>query len=248
MEVSGRKTHGASGGQPSAEDGEIFCQPCSSDDDWVVAMGYCKNCNEYFCAACLKVHRKQSVSRNHVILEGKIMPKFLVPEVDVEPCSELCAKHTNEIVKFYCSSHDIIGCGDCMVLEHKACKVDRIQDISNGYFNGQEHTRLVETVEKFLQNLEDLGACKQMAEEDMKATHTKALADIRAFRKEVNIYLGKAEGEIMAEVNNRNAENGKKISQLETDKNSVQNEIKELSEKLKLQSNKANELFVAAKK
>ncbi|XP_045205186.2 uncharacterized protein LOC123557646 [Mercenaria mercenaria] len=247
MEVSGRRTHGAPGGQPFAEEREIFCQPCSSDGDWVVVMGYCQNCNEYFCSACLRVHRKQSVSRNHVILEGKSMPKSLVPEVGVEPCSELCASHTNEIVKFYCSSHDTIGCGDCMVLEHKACKVERIQDISCSYLNGPEHTKLVETVGKFLQNLEDLGACIPLVEEDMNATYSKALADIKTFRKEVNIYLDEAEVEIMAEVNNWKKKTGKTFSELDNDKISIQNEIKELEEKLTLQSKKANELFTAAK-
>ncbi|XP_045205072.2 uncharacterized protein LOC123557585 [Mercenaria mercenaria] len=247
MEVSGRRTHGASGGQPSTKDGELFCQPCSSDGDYVVAMGYCKNCNEYFCSACLRVHRKQSMSRNHVILEGKSMPKSLVPEVDVEPCSELCATHTNEIVKFYCSSHDKIGCGDCMVLEHKACKVERIQDISCSYFNGPEHTMQVKTVGQFLQSLEDLGTCIQFAGEDMNATYSRAIADIKTFRKEVNIYLDKAEAEIMAEVNNWKKKTGKTFSELNNDKLSIQNEIKELEEKLKLQSKKANELFMAAK-
>ncbi|XP_053399881.1 uncharacterized protein LOC123560946 [Mercenaria mercenaria] len=247
MEVSGRRTHGASGRQPFAEEGELFCQPCSGDGDWVVAMGYCQNCNEYFCAACLRVHRKQSMSRNHVILEGKSMPKSLVPEIDVELCSELCEKHTHEIVKFYCSSHDTIACGDCMVLEHKACKVERIQDISCNYFNGREHTKLLETVGEFLQNLKDLGACIQLAEEDMNATYSKAMADIKTFRKEVNIYLDEAEAEIMAEVKNWKKKNGKTFSELNNNKISIQNEIKELKEKLKLQSKKANALFMAAK-
>ncbi|XP_045205068.2 transcription intermediary factor 1-alpha-like [Mercenaria mercenaria] len=213
----------------------------------MVAMGYCQNCNEYFCSACLKFHRKQSMSRNHVVLEGKSMPNFLVPGVDVEPCSELCSMHTNEIVKFYCSSHDKIGCGDCMVLKHKACKVERTQDISCSYFNGPQHKKLVETVGQFLQNLEDLGACIQLAEEDMNASYSKAMTDINTFRKEVNIYLDEAEAEIMAEVNNWKKKNGKTFSELNNDKISIQNEIKELEEKLKLQSKKANELFMAAK-
>ncbi|XP_045191525.1 uncharacterized protein LOC123548384 [Mercenaria mercenaria] len=244
MEVSGRRQDD----QSHAKDGEVFCQPCSSDGDWLVAKGYCTNCNEFFCAACLKFHRKQSATRNHVILEGKVMPKSPAPVADVEYCSDLCAKHNNEIVKFYCISHDTVGCGDCMVLEHKVCKVERIQDISNTYFNSPEHRELVGKVRQFLENIEDIKTCIQTAEQDISTTYTQAVADIKTFRKEVNDYLNIVEAEILAELNKRNEEDRKTVSGLEENRQYLQNEIRELEEKLKMQSNKANELFVASKK
>lgn len=44
-----------------------FCDPCKYDNDQMIAKGYCNTCKEYLCQTCLKVHQKQSLSRNHNI-------------------------------------------------------------------------------------------------------------------------------------------------------------------------------------
>ncbi|XP_045194369.2 uncharacterized protein LOC123549987 [Mercenaria mercenaria] len=81
----------------------------------------------------------------------------------------------------------------------------------------------------------------------MNKTYSQAVADIKAFRKDVNDYLDRVETEILAEVNLRKEKDELTVSELKADQLCMRNEIKSLEEKLKLQSNKANELFVAAK-
>ncbi|XP_045200796.2 uncharacterized protein LOC123554611 [Mercenaria mercenaria] len=250
MEVSGRKPERSfkdSVGRSSAEDGEVFCQPCSSDGDWMVAMGYCENCNEYLCATCLKVHRRQAVSRNHKVLEGENMPKARMSSVTLNACSELCAKHTNEIVKFYCSAHDVVGCGDCMVLDHKSCKVDRIQDISMNYHNGAEHQELQQKVDQFLQNIEQVKRQIQTNDKHIQQTYITAVNCVKAFKKEILEYLDKAEADMLAELNKRKRSDEKMISDLKEHEKTMRKNIQELHEKLQLQLNHANELFAAAK-
>ncbi|XP_053403959.1 uncharacterized protein LOC128558497 [Mercenaria mercenaria] len=250
MEVSGRKPEGSSKdtvSKSSAEDGEVFCQPCSSDGDWTVATGYCENCNEYLCATCLKLHRRQAVSRNHKVLEGENMPKDRNSFLTLNACSELCAKHTNEIMKFYCSAHDLVGCGDCMVLDHKSCKVDRIQDISISYFNGAEHKELQQKVDRFLQNIEQVKRQIQTNDKNIQQRYIKAENDIKAFKKEILEYLDKAEADMITEWNKRKRSDEKLISDLKEHEKAMRGNIKELHEKLQLQLNNANELFVTAK-
>ncbi|XP_053403818.1 uncharacterized protein LOC123555979 [Mercenaria mercenaria] len=250
MEVSGRKPEKPftdTVGKSSAEDGEAFCQPCSSDGDWMIAVGYCENCNEYMCSACLKVHRKQAISRNHDILEGENMPKEKGLSVTLNACSELCTKHANEIVKFYCSAHDVVGCGDCMVLDHKACTVDRIQDISTRYFNGTEHQELQQKVDQFLKNIERINKDLKTSGETMQQAYKKAENDIKAFKKEITDYLDKAETDMMAKLNKRKLGAEKLISDLQRHENTMKDDIQELHEKLQLQLNQANKLFAAAK-
>ncbi|XP_053403913.1 uncharacterized protein LOC123554658 [Mercenaria mercenaria] len=250
MEVSGRKPGRSfkdTVGKSSAEDGEVFCQPCSSDGDWMVAMGYCENCNEYLCATCLKVHRRQAVSRNHKVLEGENMPKARMSSVTLNACSELCAKHTNEIVKFYCSAHDVVGCGDCMVLDHKSCKVDRIQDISMSYFNGAEHQEQQHKVDQFLHNIEQVKREIQTNDKNIQQTYIKAVNDVKSFKKEILEYLDKAEADMLAELNKRKKSDEKLISDLKEHEKTLRSKIQELHEKLQLQLNQANELFVPAK-
>ncbi|XP_053403960.1 uncharacterized protein LOC128558498 [Mercenaria mercenaria] len=250
MEVSGRKHKGSfkdSAEISSAEDGEVFCQPCSSDGDRMVAKGYCENCNEYLCATCLKVHRKQAMSRNHKVLEGGNMLKARMSSVTLNSCSELCVRHTNEIVKFYCSAHDVVGCGDCIVLDHKLCKVDRIQDISMNYFHGAEHQELQQKVDQFLKNIEQVNRQIQTNDKNIQQTYIKAVNDVKSFKKEILEYLNKAEADMLAVLNKRKRSDEKLMSDLKEHEKTTRGNIQELHEKLQLQLNQANELFVAAK-
>ncbi|XP_053396781.1 uncharacterized protein LOC123551264 [Mercenaria mercenaria] len=234
-------------GKSSAEDSELFCQPCCSDGDWVVAIGYCHNCEEHFCSGCLKVHRKQAMSRNHKILEGEKMPKTQIASMTLDACSDLCVIHTNEIVKYYCSDHDLVGCVDCMVLEHKACKVELIKDISTTYFDGPEHKKLQIKVGNFLKTLEQVNEEIVINEKIMQEVYTKAVDDVKAFRKEIADYLDKAEKDIMSKLNDRRITDESVMSKLRKDRVSIKERIQNLQGKLKLQKNQANELFVAAK-
>ncbi|XP_060553965.1 E3 ubiquitin-protein ligase TRIM45-like [Ruditapes philippinarum] len=225
----------------------IFCQPCSSDGDTMVAIGYCQNCNEYLCAVCLKVHRKQAVSRNHIILDGDNMPKVTLPTVTPNACSDICTKHENEIIKYFCMSHDAVGCGDCMIIDHKSCKVDRIQDISTEYFNGTEHQNILKKVEQFVKDMDEIKRELQASEGNMRQAYTQAIKDVKAFKKEIIDYLNKAESEMLEMINERKKKNEMLIQELQQAESSIGRNIREIQTKLQLQVNQANDLFVEAK-
>ncbi|XP_053386321.1 uncharacterized protein LOC128550725 [Mercenaria mercenaria] len=251
MEVPGRRSEVPFKGQEersSVEDSKVFCQPCSSDEDWAFAVGYCQNCSEYFCQTCLKLHCKQSISKHHVILEGENMPGEKVSSHPLGTCSEFCSRHTNEILKFYCPSHDDVGCGDCIVLEHNTCRVERIQDISSNYYNGPEHGDLQRKVEQLCEDIKNVAKEMKESNENKNESYSKALEDISAFRKEINDHFDRAEAEIIADLNNRREEDEQLLSKLTKMKQCLERDIMEMQKKLQLQSNKANDVFVAAKK
>ncbi|XP_060559303.1 transcription intermediary factor 1-alpha-like [Ruditapes philippinarum] len=241
MEVPGRTQN-----SPPKESA-VFCQPCNSDGETIVAIGYCQNCNEYLCAICLKVHRKQAVSRNHIILVGDNMPKVSLPVVTPNACSEICTKHENEIVKYFCMSHDAVGCGDCMIIDHKSCKVDRIQDISLEYFNGTEHQNILKKVEQFVKDIDEIKLELQASEGNTRQAYTQAIKDVKAFKKEIIDYLNKAEREMLEMINERKKKNEMLIQELKQAESHIGRNIKEIQTKLQLQVNQANELFVEAK-
>ncbi|XP_060559298.1 E3 ubiquitin-protein ligase TRIM33-like [Ruditapes philippinarum] len=186
MEVPGRTQDTSPDdriGMSFSGDEAVFCQPCSGDGDTMIAIGYCQNCNECLCAVCLKVHRKQAVSRNHIILDGDTMPRVTLPVVTPNACSEICTKHENEIVKYFCISHDAVGCGDCMIIDHKSCKVDRIQDISTEYLNGTEHQNILKKVKQLVKDTDEIKRKLQASEENMRQAYTQAIKDVKAFKK-----------------------------------------------------------------
>ncbi|XP_060565735.1 transcription intermediary factor 1-alpha-like [Ruditapes philippinarum] len=241
MEVPGRTQNS------SPKDSAVFCQPCNSDGETMVAIGYCQNCNEYLCAVCLKVHRKQAVSRNHIILDGDNMPKVTLPVVTPNPCSDICTKHENEIVKYFCMSHDAVGCGDCMIIDHKSCNVDRIQDISTEYFNGTEHQNILKKIEQFIKDIDEIKRKLQASEVNMRQAYTQAIKDVKAFKKEIIDYLNKAEREMLEMISERKKKNEMLIQELQQSESHIGRNIKEIQTKLQLQVNQANDLFVEAK-
>lgn len=244
MEVPGKRQEEA---PRECSDDELFCQPCRSDGDWEAVAGYCQNCSEFLCSNCLKVHRKQSATRNHVILDGDDMPKFLVTFDQAEPCSEICSRHKNEIIKFYCSSHDVIGCSDCMVLDHKICVVDRIHDISNAYVNGIEHEELKR---KTVEILDGVGVIKKEVTVNMNENElhgAKVIDDITTFRKVINDYLDKKESEIKIGMKRVTKQNTDKLNEISIAAEQVSGELQSIKCDLQLQKDKANEMFVKAK-
>jgi hypothetical protein len=54
-----------------------------------------------------------------------------------------CKKHDDEIIKFYCRSHNVVGCGDCIVLEHTSCKPEYIKDLAKTFTDGDVYESIV---------------------------------------------------------------------------------------------------------
>ncbi|XP_045188304.2 E3 ubiquitin-protein ligase TRIM71-like [Mercenaria mercenaria] len=239
MEVSGRT-------KSNQEDRKenILCQQCHVDGDNVSAEGYCETCNEYFCSSCLEVHRKQSLSKNHVIKSKHEMPRV---KIQADPCSELCALHKTEIVKFYCHGHNSVGCGDCMVLEHKSCKVHLVSDVSGNYGDSDE---LVQIKKKIEDIRKDILASKHEIERSLQVAEEvkiKVIKDIKSYRREMNSYLDHIETYLIQEIEKINVNDVSQQSQFLDECKVLENEISDFQEKLENCTDKINELFVTAK-
>ncbi|XP_060589368.1 transcription intermediary factor 1-alpha-like [Ruditapes philippinarum] len=150
MEVSGKKENkhqvqiSSSGSSQSCK----VCQPCKADGESLEADGFCQNCQEYLCKTCIKYHRKVTVSKHHTILDKATMPKNVEPQIVKRLCTETCEKHKLKIIKYFCSDHDTVGCGNCMVIDHKACHVEFIPDIADEFINGEAYKAILDRLEK----------------------------------------------------------------------------------------------------
>jgi hypothetical protein len=52
----------------SAEDFDECCDPCSTTGVNTEAKGFCSDCQENLCKACLDAHKKTKASRHHQLL------------------------------------------------------------------------------------------------------------------------------------------------------------------------------------
>ncbi|XP_052816151.1 uncharacterized protein LOC128242833 isoform X2 [Mya arenaria] len=216
MEVSGKRR------DPDLDKGSagttVYCQPCEEEGKRAVAQGFCQTCQEDMCDPCIKAHKKFKVSRNHIMLSKDKMPSSYpsTKQSDIG-VTKYCRKHPNEMIKFYCPTHSDLGCGDCVVIGHRTCKVDYIDDVSKDFTNGREFREL----EPSIKRAEDLlSGCISKVKElfDEVEHHYKDEIDrLRMFRAEINTYLDRREKELLGNIQKMKTEDESVLTELKTD-------------------------------
>ncbi|XP_053389245.1 E3 ubiquitin-protein ligase TRIM33-like [Mercenaria mercenaria] len=241
MEVAGRKLEAE---EDNPRDERVFCEPCEVENTKTQANGSCRECKEYMCTTCFRHHLKGKMCRNHVLLPiGKLSSMSLDSSKETV---EKCEKHDNEPIKFYCRKHDIVGCGDCIVLGHATCKPEYIKDLAKTFKNGDEFKNLVKKLDMLeVYRTENAGTIKKN-KDDIKLMNEKALKEIRQFRSDINIYLDKAEANILSQVKQIAAENTEMQRKLEQDVKGLTSELEEVKQKLNTQLHHGHVLFINA--
>lgn len=244
MEVSGRKDFGKKVLKAGNSTGVIFCQPCQGEDENVAAEGFCETCSMCLCSSCIKAHQKLPLLRNHVIRSKDEIPKT---RAHTDPCLELCAHHKTEVVKFYCDGHNEVGCGDCMVMYHKTCKVDLIKDVSNKYGESNELHQINDCIKKLEQQI--ISTKLSLKHNLNEATNISLIAieEIEKFRRDVNAYLDNAEAELLEEVEQLKKTDVSLNKKLKGECESMHKEIKEIQKSIDKNASKTNQLFISAK-
>lgn len=241
MEVAGKKVET---GNLVPKDDQILCELC--EDVKISADGACRDCEEYMCDTCFKHHLKAKSCRNHVLVNlGELsLTTMKSREEDVEKCK----KHDNETIKFYCRAHDVIGCGDCMILEHTACKPEYIKDLAKTFKTEEKFKELFAKVDQIDSMKMESEKRLKKNKKEMDLLKEKALKEIRQFRSEINNYFDKAEAEITSEVEKITSENTEQHKKLTEDLMSLVRDIEEVKVKLSFQenSNQENAYFIQA--
>ncbi|XP_053387255.1 transcription intermediary factor 1-alpha-like [Mercenaria mercenaria] len=233
MEVSGKIAE--------ARHGLKLCENCQFEKVTTKANGICRDCEEYMCDTCFRHHLKGKRNRNHELIDMNdpdIAARHISEEV------EKCKHHNNEAIKFYCRKHEIIGCGDCFALEHRGCTPEYIKDISKNvqetvdFVNLKRKIELLErqnkaTYETVRNNRKD---CKEMQEE--------VLIKIRKFRTDINIYLDKAEADIISEMKLLMSDNDKLLDKLDNECARCTSKCEGLKQKLDPTVHTGDALFI----
>ncbi|KAJ8305145.1 LOW QUALITY PROTEIN: hypothetical protein KUTeg_017303, partial [Tegillarca granosa] len=93
-----------------------LCDPCKEIDD-VPAVSWCVGCNEAMCQVCSSVHRRQKVTREHVLKN--------IDEMQTIPLItslQMCENHIGKSVEAFCSDHNQPCCATCVAIHHRKLK------------------------------------------------------------------------------------------------------------------------------
>ena len=127
-----------------------FCEICAdSRERNIKPEGFCNDCVQFLCEDCLRVHRRLQAARGHVIRKGDDMPKSMA---DKPPKFDYCDMHQRSRKDQFCGKHMILLCSQCMLLLHKGCPVQSVDDACKG-IPSSEIDALYDKVSDFKTNL-----------------------------------------------------------------------------------------------
>ncbi|XP_052815481.1 uncharacterized protein LOC128242387 [Mya arenaria] len=247
MEVPGKKRD--SDLDKCSADATVFCQPCGEGGKRAVAQGFCQTCEEYMCAPCVEYHRRLKMSRNHILLSKDKMPSFYQStKKSAIADKEYCNNHPMEMIKFYCPTHGALGCDDCVVLDHRSCKVDYIADVAKEFVTGKEFRELEPSIKRvedllsaFISNVKEIFG-------DVKNQSKVEIDKLRKFRAEINTYLDRREKELLDNIEKIKTEDENVLIALKTDCEMMKTGLDAMRKEVTSGDVSVNQQYVAARR
>ncbi|KAK3576099.1 hypothetical protein CHS0354_032223, partial [Potamilus streckersoni] len=100
---------------------EKRCDLCLKRKKETPAVFYCRECKKSMCAMCQEYHDDISACNKENILNLNTGSNLNDIPIDLS-FLEMCSKHSNERIKFFCKDHNSIFCSTCGFLEHRKCE------------------------------------------------------------------------------------------------------------------------------
>lgn len=250
MEVPGRQK------DPYLEKGseeDVFetCLPCEVDGKHIPADGFCESCDHYLCTDCFRAHTVPLPCKNHRLLDAKEMPRgkrLKPPKVTIEKqCTSKCPDHEGKITEFFCPVHDSVICGVCAVVNHRACKVDYIPDIAEGYKDSAEFKDLIESFGKLLT---DVTVLKTAVAENISAetkSSESVVCEIRQYKGKVISFLDGKEDELILSTKQMLENDTSSLQKLDDELHILKTKITDSMEQLTSKNIEISDLFVTGK-
>ena len=222
MEVLGRRS--------LTDTCNVFCKHCGDENKRVPADGLCQECEEHMCRTCFGNHKTYKVCKDHIMLD--IDTAIEAESHKEEDIFVPCPKHIKEQVKFYCTRHNDVGCGDCMILYHKTCKLDYIAEICNEFRERKD----------FKDNIQHVNACQTEVNEcceliknnsiQVDDIHQRVISEINSFRDELMSKLDKLESIVLEEANCIHKREKLRITSLGTECKQIKDELTNIHGKI----------------
>ncbi|WAR12695.1 hypothetical protein MAR_026875 [Mya arenaria] len=152
------------------------------------------------------------------------------------------------MIKFYCPTHRALGCGDCVVLDHRSCKVEYIPDVATDFVTGKEFRELEPSIKRaedllsgFISNVKELFG-------DVKIQSKVEIDKLRKFRAEINTYLDRREKELLDNIEKVKTEDENVLTALKTDCELMKTGLEAMRTELTSGDVSVNQLYVTARR
>ncbi|XP_060607400.1 E3 ubiquitin-protein ligase TRIM33-like [Ruditapes philippinarum] len=229
MEVSGKKLR-------------KYCKACEQCKASTYSDGFCSQCEEEMCQRCFDTHKKWKLNRGH-----KLVPSVgATSNIGETPTFDNCCKHLNEPIKFFCPEHGQAGCGDCMVISHKSCKVEYILEHIDKYKDGKQFKMLKKDIETYDDEAKSLLGSIRRNKDHVKDVNKKFALDVQLFRDEIISHITKLADAMLKYGDDIMAADMKKIENLERENKSLVDETNGMRDTLQSEADQAYKLFISS--
>ncbi|XP_053384925.1 uncharacterized protein LOC123537572 [Mercenaria mercenaria] len=176
--------------------------------------------------------------------------KHVIASKDSEEYTEKCSVHKNEIVKFFCPTHKALGCNDCIILDHRECKIDYISDTCADIGDSEEYMDIMEKLNEKMKDVEDIMKKAEVRDKEIDKCHADIIKEILNFRKEINERLDQLQQEIQKDADKKKSKDENIIQMVRDECANISSDIKKLQSKLEAnKTSKQNEqLYINIKR
>ncbi|XP_052811574.1 uncharacterized protein LOC128239129 [Mya arenaria] len=225
-----------------------YCQPCYQDGETLQAEAYCTVCKEGLCVACVQFHKKQHMSKYHVLLDKRCMPTKMGVQSDAQLSTEPCDIHPEELIKYFCPTHQSLNCGHCLVTEHRDCRVDIIVEISEAYKDGQEYEDINKSIVQLIKGIKACGADVKTSLQFITKQSEDELSKLREYRDKVNTYFNEREQSLLNIIEKIKTMDQTLLNSLQSKCDSMKGKVENIRSNLKLHESNTTQLFIQAKR
>ena len=229
---------------------DFFCEICNDFDKHVEAEGYCVDCGEYLCGPCYNAHGRTRATRCHVLKDKDHMPTDTPLSTD-RVCMYIntkCKFHSAKIIKYYCKSHDVLGCSTCFVEKHRGCSdIESIADVSVNILDNQEFKDFIDKLQSMQRKSRDIFACARENKTISKRCYADTISAVRQLKEEAIARLNEVEQNILTLAEQIKTEDENKMKNVEEDGSAFYEQLQQMSSELEgLQmSKRVSQLYVS---
>ncbi|VDI49609.1 Hypothetical predicted protein [Mytilus galloprovincialis] len=94
-----------------------LCDPCTAENLSVPATKYCPACEERLCPTCTESHTRFKAFKSHQVIDLSTVAS----DIPIS-AKKICNVHTDMLLDYYCTDHEIVCCRACIPKDHRKCE------------------------------------------------------------------------------------------------------------------------------
>ncbi|XP_060561472.1 uncharacterized protein LOC132721224 [Ruditapes philippinarum] len=165
--------------------------------------------------------------------------------------TDICEKHKDCVLEYYCHSHDVVGCLKCKKAEHRNCKeIDLISEVASSFSSSEELNELQTTLKKLLKCNNDFKNDINRKTKDVRIQAKRAKSVVKRLRTDIDEMFDTFEKKINRSIDDIISMDETKLLNIETRVENISKDLNENILKISNYKTKGNmrQLFVTAKR